>query len=513
MDQLTTQYQWLSSLQTRIQHIAAIRLIVAFILGGLLPLSFAPFDFWPVAILSIIGWQLISAQNTAKQSFYTGWSYGFGVFAIGASWVYVSIHDYGYAPVPLALFLTVLFTLLLGLFFAVQGYVYQRFFHQRAYASLIAFPLIWVLFEWIRSWFLTGFPWLYLGYGHLDTWLSGWAPVFGVYGVSLIVAITASAINNHLVHGSCGPKRFAIAGCVSLWIGGALLAPIEWSKPQEKFTVALLQGNIPQEKKWQPEYRPVSLKTYEELSRNLNVDLIIWPETAVPYFPHQVSDWLTRLENSLQPQQGLITGIPAINPSSTKENRIFHNSVTTLGKAEGLYYKQKLVPFGEYVPLQSYLRGLIEFFDLPMSNFKRGASEQAALSYSNTNLFPAICYEIAYPGFVASNVNRLDAGMILTLSNDAWFGDSIGPKQHLQIAQMRALENQRYVLRATNTGLTAVISPKGQIKHDMPSFTAGGIKSTVTSYSGSTPYSTWQNWPLLALIVITLTAIRYRKAE
>jgi len=267
-----------------------------------------------------------------------------------------------------------------------------------------------------------------------------------------------------------------------------------------------MQGNIPQEKKWLKEYRPVSLDTYRQLNRNANSELIIWPETAVPYFKHQVTDWLDETERQLKPEQGLITGIPYYDHKSPVNAPILHNTVIGLGRAAGQYHKQKLVPFGEYVPLQDYLRGLIEFFNLPMSNFRPGPEQQAPLTFKDLTLWPAICYEIAYPAFIASNIEHENRqqDIIITISNDAWFGDSIGPKQHLQIAQMRALENSRYVLRATNTGLTAVIDEKGQIRESMPDFVAGGLNAKAMAQTGLTPYSQWLNYPILTLISLIL---------
>ncbi|MFC3152141.1 apolipoprotein N-acyltransferase [Litoribrevibacter euphylliae] len=487
-----------------------VKLLVTFLLGILIPFSFAPFDYWPLAILSValFQWQL-DQVNSAKSAFKLGWSYGFGVFLAGASWVYVSIHEYGYAPIPLALIMTGLFTFLLGLFFALQGYCYKRLAVSSPLLNALVFAATWVLFEWIRSWMLTGFPWLYLGYGHINSWLSGWAPVFGVFGVSLVAALTASALKFVISQQSCGKYAYFIAATLLLWPLGFLFAQINWTEAQREVSVTLMQGNIPQEKKWQKEYRPVSLSTYRQLNRNVDSDLIIWPETAIPYFKHQVSDWLAETERQLKPHQGLITGLPYYDPNSPAETPVLHNSIIGLGSASGQYHKQKLVPFGEYVPLQDILRGLIQFFNLPMSNFRPGPSEQPPLKLQGMNLLPAICYEIAYPEFIASNMQFEDQqqDLIITISNDAWFGDSIGPKQHLQIAQMRALENSRYVLRATNTGLTAVIDEKGIITYSMPDFVSGGLNATATTHQGLTPYSQWLNYPLLVLIVLILVGI------
>ncbi|WP_344800606.1 apolipoprotein N-acyltransferase [Litoribacillus peritrichatus] len=489
------------------------KLAIAFCLGLTLPLSFAPFDYWPVAILSLIGFQALVTGLPAKAGFKVGWSYGFGVFAAGASWVYVSIHEYGFAPVPLALLLTFLFTFLLGLFFALQTYTFNRWFDFSDYRNLLTFPAIWILFEWFRSWFLTGFPWLYLGYGHIETWLAGWAPVFGVFGIGFITVLTASSlllcIKSAIQNPSVKKQGLPLLVCLLLWGSGLLLTNVQWTTSKEEISVTLMQGNIPQEKKWLNEYRPVSLKTYRELNRNVHSDLIIWPETAIPYFKHQVPDWLEETEQLLQPDQGLITGIPYLRPDSKRSNPILHNSIIGMGQATGMYHKQKLVPFGEYVPMQDILRGLIQFFNLPMSNFRPGPAHQEPIKFRDSLFWPAICYEIAYPSFIAENIgNDHPSNVILTISNDAWFGDSLGPKQHLQLAQMRALENSRYVLRATNTGLTAVINEKGIIENDMPAFIAGGLSARIAPQQGLTPYSQWTDKPILALVLLSLLAAK-----
>ncbi|GLQ33713.1 apolipoprotein N-acyltransferase [Litoribrevibacter albus] len=505
-----------SSLLTRIQErlttskLNMLKLISSFLLGCLLPLSFAPFDYWPLAILSLALFQwLLDTTETSKSAFKLGWSYGFGVFVIGASWVYVSIHDYGYAPIPLALLMTGLFTFLLGLFFAFQSYCYKKWFTSSPLINALSFSVIWVLFEWLRSWFLTGFPWLYLGYGHIESWLSGWAPILGVFGVSLVVALSASAVKLCLVKRTCGRHAYFIAAAILLWPLGFLLSQVSWTTPKAELSVSLMQGNIPQEKKWQNEYRPVSLSTYRQLNRNAPSDLIIWPETAIPYFKHQIGDWLAETEQELKPEQGLITGIPYYDKNSAPNAPVLHNTVIGLGAASGQYHKQKLVPFGEYVPLQDLLRGLIQFFNLPMSNFRPGPTGQAPLKFREFTLWPAICYEIAYPAFIARHIDHQNQqqDFIVTISNDAWFGDSIGPKQHLQIAQMRALENSRVVLRATNTGLTAVIDEKGRITHALPDFIEGGLNAKVQAQQGLTPYSQWLNYPVLAFIALSLLGI------
>jgi len=237
-------------------------------------------------------------------------------------------------------------------------------------------------------------------------------------------------------------------------------------------------------------------------------DIILWPETAIPIPQDQAGKIIDHIEERLGENSTLISGIPWYGYSGEIEDYTFHNSILAAGGGEGMYHKQKLVPFGEYVPLQGLLRGLIGFFDLPMSSFTPGPGQQSGLSATDTRLMPYICYEVAYPDFVAFNARN--TGMLVTISNDGWFGDSIGPLQHLQLARMRALETGRYMLRGTNNGVTAIINEKGQITERIPQFQRAVLTGEVFSATGSTPYMQTGSWPVLTLAVILIVFVRER---
>lgn len=475
--------------------------LLAIVAGALITPSLAPFSIWPLGLFSLglLVWLLedISPRRAALR----GWCYGLGLFGAGTSWVYVSIHVYGYAPVPLAVFLTVLFSAGLALFTALTTYVYARWVRPAPLGNTLGFAAVITLGDWWRSWFLTGFPWLYPGYGHIDSPLSGWAPVVGIYGLSFIIALTAALLCRQIV--SRQLSHWGLAALVSTWLGGVILAQIDWVEPadREPVSVAMVQANIPQDEKWIPEQFEPTLDTYRRMSESLwaNYDIVIWPEAAIPGFYHQAEEFLTAIDHQASAAgASLITGLPSIDTSVRP--RRFYNSVMAMGSGSGLYHKQRLVPFGEYVPLESWLRGLIEFFDLPMSDFTRGSADQPGITSQDLLLAPFICYEIVYPDLVASWLPQAD--LLLTVSNDAWFGSSVGPLQHLQMAQMRALENGRYLLRSTGSGVSAIVDHRGHITERGGQFTREVITGEALVLTGSTPFSITASWPILGLSLL-----------
>lgn len=477
-------------------------LVLSCIAGGLAPLSFSPVDLWPLALISVAALFALLQKNSSKQAAWTGWCYGLGFFGVGASWIFVSINVYGNAPPVLAGILTGLFVAGLALLFSFQCWLYQRFFHK--YYPSISFAAVWVLFEWFRSWFLTGFPWLYLGYAHLDTPLAGIAPVFGVMGISFIVVLTACLLFQFSKVNKAKNKQNhylkLTASLLVLWMLPALLKNIAWvtEKPDENIQVGLVQANIDQNRKFDRAYLNESLDLYERLSNQLwEGEIVIWPETALPVLYQQAGDLLDAYSRiASQNDSTLITGILSLNEG------LVHNSITSLGAGAGLYHKQKMVPFGEYLPFAGVLESVLQLFELPMSNLSPGPSNQAMLSAGSLSLAPFICYEVVYPDFVRKNA--IGADFLVTISNDTWFGASFGPLQHLQMAAMRALENGRYIVRATNNGVSAIINEKGQILSRTPQFKPAVLKGEVKVFSGRTPFSWWGSYPLLAFCVLFL---------
>ncbi|MEM9257578.1 MAG: apolipoprotein N-acyltransferase [Pseudomonadota bacterium] len=477
-------------------------LLVAPLAGALVTLSLAPFDIWPAGIFSCVLYAYLLSTCSAGQALWRGWLYGLGMFGTGVSWVYVSIHVHGHASVPLAIGLTALFCAGLALLQSLFAWCYVQLVRPLPGGMLVGFPALWVLFEWLRDWLLTGFPWLYLGYAHLGTWISGWAPVTGVFGLSFICALTGTCLF------LAWRSRQAVAVTtyaviiITLWGGGAVLKPTQWvaRASEEPLQVAIIQPNVPQEHKWDPRWYPRIIAQLERMTLPvLGSDIVVWPESAVP-------NYLNRAQNFLEPlaQQAddmrttIITGIP-IRPEGGQD---YYNGIVALGYGTGEYNKQRLVPFGEYLPMEEHLRGAIDFFNLPMSDFSAGEPDQTPLRAGAYRVAPFICYEIVYGGLVSRYAPETD--IFVTISNDSWFGNSIGPLQHLQVAQMRGRENGRYVLRATNNGVSAIIDHQGRIVEKSARFVEETLVGEAEVMLGNTPFGSFGNMPIIVACAGTL---------
>ena len=474
----------------------------------MLPFALAPFFYWPLSIMSL-GLLLMCLQGSSpKEALLRGWLFGLAKFGVGVSWVYVSMHDHGGTPALLAILMTAVWAAFLATTPALFIYIFQRYYSQNKnpnhnsdhgritpLMSILAFASLWFFYEWCRSWFLTGFPWLFVGDAHLHSWLSGWAPVLSVYGLSFLSALSAGAL-----YYAWRQRQPWLLSLLIVWPIGFTLQQVSWTHPQGTLSVSAVQGNVAQDIKWLPAQRVPTFNLYEQQTDSLwGSDVILWPETALPMLKHHVQNELDRLSiKAEQHHSALITGIPFRYQQGPFKGA-FHNSILAIGTGSGLYHKQKLVPFGEYIPFADVIRGLLPFFDLPMSSFKQGASDQALLSFEKDEqrflIAPFICYEIVYPQFVADMAANAD--LLITVSNDAWFGDSLGPKQHMAIAQMRALETGRYVLRSTNTGTTALVDNRGQIVAQLATNQRATLTSQAVAYQGLTPFMRLGLWPLL----------------
>ncbi|MDQ8036086.1 MAG: apolipoprotein N-acyltransferase [Pedobacter sp.] len=474
--------------------------LLMLLLGLATPFSFSPFGLWPVALLCTGLAAELLRGHSAKRTAFLAWCHGFGLWAYGASWLYVSIHDYGYTPPWLAVPMVGALSAVMALFFAGLGYVYGRFsLWQRAALTL---PALWVTGEWLRSWVLTGFPWLFSGYAFIDTPLAGFAPVFGVFGVSLIAVFSALAIFRTLAERKSWPL---LAITAALWLAGFGLQQVHWTKPTgDSLSVSIVQGNIPQESKWQLEWRDKTIEIYRELSESeWGRDLVIWPEAAIPMFYHEAIDVLTEMQDkALTGHSAFVTGIPYMEVDEAAREFRIYNSILATGEGAGIYNKQRLVPFGEYIPLEAWLRGAIPFFDMPMTSFTIGSPDQAPLKVQKMLLGPMICYEVAYPDLVRRIVPASD--VLVTISNDGWFGHSTGPHQHFEMVRMRALESGREVIRATNNGISAIIDSRGHVREQAPQFQRLVLRTEVHGYQGLTPYVVLGNWPVLAALVFML---------
>lgn len=492
--------------------------LIALLAGSVTPLTLAPYDLWPLALLSI-GLLFLGLRELAPgQAALRGWAYGFGMFLAGTSWVYVSIHDYGAASPALAGFLTLLFVAGLGSFLALAGWVWARWLRQSnaPLANALTFAALWLALEGLRSWIFTGFPWLLAGYSQLDGPLAGLAPLGGVWLISFVLALSAALLVN-LKQLLASPLALGCSvGLIAIvWGGGVAFKDHAWTESKgPALSVTAVQGNIEQNLKWDPRQLNAQLALYRDLTFSAKQsDLIIWPETAVPVFKDTADGYLSMLDRfAADRDSALITGVP-IRKNNENGDLRYYNGISVVGNGSGDYLKQKLVPFGEYVPLQELLRGLIAFFDLPMSDFARGPANQNPLSAKGNNVAALICYEVVYPEFAAEQAARSE--LLLTISNDTWFGRSIGPLQHLQMAQMRALEAGRWMIRATNNGVTALIDPQGRITERLPQFEQAILYGEVQPMQGLTPYLKWRGWPVfgLAMVLLGVALLRQRRSQ
>jgi len=509
-----------------------ILLLVLF--GSILPLSMAPFHFWPAGIISVGVFSfLISGDLNTNPSFklifFRSFSYGVGLYSVGASWIFVSIHRYGQASVELSLLLIILFILFLSFLFSLPFALCTKLAHTNkknvvvntpyfwTFTSLIVFPSLWVLGEWFRGWIFSGFPWLYLGYAHTDTWLSGWGPVGGVLGLSWIVAFCSAILGlllqlrSQIITTKFYNQKIFIPIVSSLnlviffWLGGLYLQKIEWTQPTNKsISIGLIQPAISLWRSWDPNQLSTILAQYRKDTKNLlKNDLVVWPEAAIPRFQNEVADYLGSIKKEAkETNTALIVGLPTkfkSDSSSNKKNRQqYYNSALVLGYGSGIYHKQRLVPFGEYVPLERWLRGAIRFFDLPMSAFSSGPKNQKNIIIKNNiRIGTSICYEIAYSELVRRSAKN--SSLLLTISNDAWFGESIGPKQHFQIARMRAIENGKPLIRATNNGVSALIDANGKVTATIPSFYRDTLEGELEPRNGTTPFGKLGSYPIIFL--------------
>lgn len=474
--------------------------VLALISGAILPFAFAPFDAFPVAVIAPALLFLLWLGLTPRRAFRRGYGFGLGMFGAGVNWVFVSMYEFGGVSMPLSLFLTSVFVLFLALFPALLGYCLMRLTNRvrstPGLTLILLFPAGWVLCEWIRGWFLTGFPWLNLGYSQVDSPLAGLAPLIGVYGVSLAVTVTAGCLATTAVVRRRRQRAALAAMLLALWGTAALLNTVNWTRPVgTPLRVTLLQGDIPQDMKWLQELRQPTLELYTKLTEeHWDSQLIVWPESALPDMYHETKEFIDNLAKKARAHNtDLLIGLLYDDLATGR----YYNSVIGLGRSRQFYHKHHLVPFTEYLPMQSVLGGIVDFMQVPMSDFSKGPARQPPLAVAGQKAGISICYEDAFGEEV---IRALPAATLLVnVSNDAWFGHSIAPQQHLQIAQMRALETGRPLLRATNTGMTAIIDARGRLQATAPQFTVAALTGEIQPMQGMTPYARFGNYPAVIL--------------
>ena len=455
------------------------------LIGVLLTLAFAPFNYAYLAILSLSlvfqSWLNCSALRATLR----GFLYGLGLFSSGIYWVYISLHDFGGAPVIGAVLLTLLIICFWSLFPALIGYLSVRLSGKNnTNRLLLLIPFLWIFIEYARGqWLLNGFPWLQIAYTQLETPLQGFVPLLGVYGTGFLLACSATLIVagfNKRINPLLTTLTLAL-----IWGSGTYLQTIKWTAPiGDEIKVALIQGNVAQDQKWAVENRVKTLIDYRKMTeQQWDADVIIWPETAIPAYLSQIKDsYLTPLSAQAKKNNtDLIVSLPI------KEGQSYYNAVISLGHNSARYYKNHLLPFGEYLPLQPLSGFVLNSLNIRLGTFTSGGDEQPLLTAGGYPFATSICYEDAFSQEATRHMPK--AAFLVNVTNDAWFGDSIEPYQHMQIAQMRALETGRYLLRVTNTGVTAIVAPNGQIIKKVASFKKTVLTGTIIPMGGNTPYA------------------------
>lgn len=475
--------------------------------------GFAPLGLFPLPILALALLALIAARaSSPRAAALAGFAFGFGLFAAGVGWITVALHAYGGMALVLALLVLALFAAYLALWPALACWAAARFAPRAAWLGL---PAAWCLAEWLRGWALTGFPWLALGYSQVPrSPLAGLAPLAGVYGVGLAVALSAALLARLMLAQAPGQRRAPALALALLWALAAMLSAVDWTRQAgAPVAVSLVQGNIAQDLKFDEAQLSRTLGAYESLARQARGQLVILPETAIPLFRHQVPpEWFDQLAGAVRGRGGdLVTGLFENDPPGSER---YFNAAASFGASPSQSYrKNHLVPFGEYIPLGAVLKPIVNgVLHIPLSDQTPGGATQPPLAVAGQRLAVNICYEDVFGEEIARALPA--ATLLANLTNDAWYGDSWAAEQHLQISQMRALETGRPMLRATNTGMTAVVDHRGRVRASLPEFQAGVLEASIAGRTGSTPFTLAGNAPvvLTAALLFLVAARRSRRA-
>jgi apolipoprotein N-acyltransferase len=468
----------------------------ALLAGALQTLAFAPFGYWPLAILcpALLMWQWREAGP--REAAALGFWFGAGLFGAGTWWLYISIHTIAAAPLWLTLLLILALVALMSAYYALLGACSAWLLPLAgAWRLLAGLPALWLLFEWWRGWFISGFPWLSLGYSLVDSPLAGYAPLLGVYGLSGLALWQAGALLAAW-RGSGRMRAIVLVLSVALWSGGQLLGKVAWTAVRgEPVPVAILQGAIPQDEKWQLDnLEPTKLRYRALNDQTGGARLVIWPESAIPELANEMARYLADIQASSRGRGAdVVMGVVRVADNGTD----YYNSILALTGGVAFYDKRHLVPYSEYLPVPGFVRRWLRLMNLPYSDFTSGSELQPPMVAAGLRLAPSVCYEDGFGSAQLALVRRADA--LVNVTNDAWFGRSPARYQHLQIARMRALETGRYLLRAANDGISAIVGPHGEVLGTAPEFQPAVLRGTVVPMGGLSPYARAGNWPVLAL--------------
>lgn len=493
---------------------ARLACVAALLLGAASVFSFEPFGLSPLPALTLAGlFALWQQARSARAAAAIGYAFGAGFFGAGVSWVFIALHTFGGMPGVLAAIGTAGFCAFLALYPALAAWLSTRWTPQSSLPRLTAAAAAWTLCEWLRSWVLSGFGWLSVGYAQVHAPLAGYAPVGGVFltgfglalSAALLVAIVQAAEAHRLA-------RAAVLAAVvgGVWLGGYAFSTLEWSRPSNApVTVSLVQGNIDQDRKFDPEFREKTLAVYADLVARAHGRLIVLPESALPMFADEVpADYVARLRNAAVTNGGdLLLGLFFFEPRErADEDDRYFNSVVSIGSSmTQVYRKHHLVPFGETIPGKPVVGWFIRnVLSIPLADQTPGPAYQEPFAAAGERLAVNICYEDSFGGELGRRA--ADATLLVNVTNDAWYGRSIAAEQHQQIAAMRAVETARPMVRATNTGITSIVDHHGAEQGRLPWFTRGILEGTISGRTGITPYVRFGDALAAAVAILVFSA-------
>ncbi|MFZ6646211.1 apolipoprotein N-acyltransferase [Undibacterium sp. TJN25] len=470
---------------------------VAFLAGCVSLLSFAPYNLWPVQILCLalvfhLGWR----STTVRRALLLGWCYGFAYLYLGVYWLLIALTKFGGMPIwlsaPALALLVAYMAVYSGLVLGIAVWLRGRWGIGDRTGMLLVMPALWAVGECLRTWLFTGFPWASIGYAHTASPLAGYAAVVGVYGVGWIVALIAACI-------ACWQhKKFTLPLIMLLLVAGAGLRTVQWTQPMGKpISVRLLQGNVAQDMKFDEGHLVQSLEMYRDMILSGPADLIATPETAIPVLSTQLPpDYLQGIRDFASASNShIVVGIFAGDGKDRISNSIMGFTPAKPGAAAPQPYrydKHHLVPFGEFIPYGFHW--FVDLMHIPLADQTSAGLQQPPFQVKDQSVMPNICYEDVFGGEIAAQLNsqRASGGkvasILLNVSNMAWYGQSTAIPQHLQITTMRVLETGRPMIRATNTGATAVIDAQGIVRAKLDYDVLGSLRATVQGTSGMTPY-------------------------
>jgi apolipoprotein N-acyltransferase len=509
-----------------LQRQAASRLVAAFTAGAALNLAFAPVSWWPVGLIAPAVLFVLIRGLPPRRAAWTGAAFGVGLFVAGTYWLYTCLHVFGLVPLWLTVLLQAALVAIMAAYTAVLCFVANRFWLKPGMTrDWLVLPGLWVLLEWLRGWALSGFPWLSLGYAFIDSPLAGWAPVLGVYGVTWAAALAATGLGALIMPAVLAARQptasrptvtrpnvaraVGLAVIAAVFAAPALVGRYPWTRPDgAKIPIAAVQGAVSQDEKWQINNRDATMARYAKLTDQAwGARLIVWPESALPALANNIPDYLQNLRTAARAHDAdFAIGLVNYEPAT---NRYFNGLLVMNEEGDGWYYKRHLVPFGEYFPVPGFVRSWMRLMSLPYDDISAGSEHQSALHAAGQSLGLTICYEDAF-GSSQLDVLR-DATLLINVTNNAWYGDSTAPHQHLQISRMRALEAGRFLIRAANDGITAVIDPRGEVAAKLPQFQEAVLRADVQPMTGLTPYARFGNYPVVAAALGLLALAFWRR--